>query len=137
MIPIPFERFPHELILRKLNNMYWEVIGPYKFYSTIIGRWVILPSAEDNGHGLWTDLTSVPWFLRWLISRDGEQVKPAIIHDFLYTSTSEVDYPEVDRRTADRIFLEAMKVRGTIGPLKMYAIYVAVRVGGALSYRRR
>jgi hypothetical protein len=57
--------------------------------------------------GFETDLASIPtWVPRWLADPTGRHRGAAIVHDFL------VRQPGFDRKKADEIFLEAMKVEG-------------------------
>jgi hypothetical protein len=74
--------------------------------------------------GFETDGASVPGLLRWVASPfAGEHAAPAVIHDALYGSQW------LDRKTADDIFLEAMRYNGTTY-LRRYAMYWGVRSGG-------
>lgn len=122
------ERFPDELVLRKLNGFQWELQGRFRYASAALG-WVEVPA------GFVTDLTSVPLGLRGVVSRDGDQTKPAVIHDYLYTLDSVPAWPRVTRRVADKVFLEALAVRG-VPIAKRTAMYLAVRLGGWWSFRR-
>ena len=122
------ERFPDELILRKLNGPQWEVREPFRFYTARQIAWIIVPA------GFITDLASVPWFGRWYVSVDGDHTKPAIIHDFLYTRASVALGLAITRREADRIFREALRLRG-VGLIKTWILYTAVRIGGGRRYR--
>ncbi len=120
------ERFPDELVLRKLNGKKWEVVERFRYHSTRLGKWITVPA------GFETDLASVPWFARWYVSRDGDHTKPAMVHDFLYVKASEAEFPDVTREQADRVFLEAMTIRGVRQRRVMYA---AVRIGGGKTFR--
>ncbi len=121
------ERFPDELDCRKLNGEEWLVLEPFRYRSKLIGT-VIVP------RGFVTDLTSVPWFARWYVARDGEHTKPAVIHDFLYTLASVDQHPEVDQKLADQVFREALLVRG-IRSTQASVLYAAVRIGGGRTFR--
>ena len=122
------ERFPDELILRKLNGPEWEVREAFRYWSTRLQAWITVPPEFT------TDLTSVPWFARWYVSVDGEHTKAALVHDWLYVLASETAFPNVTRKEADRIFLEALEVRG-VGPIKRRVMYAAVRLGGGRTFR--
>lgn len=86
--------------------------------------------------GLLTDLTSVPRYARWLVSKVGRHLEAAIIHDWLYGYHPEEGLaPGIwNRKLADAIFLAGMKA-ANVPRLRMWAIYRAVRLGGAKSYR--
>lgn len=122
-----FERFPDELDLRKRNGFAWRLLRPFRFYSAYLG-WIRVPA------GFETDLASVPFGLRGIVSRDGDQTKPAVIHDYLYVRASEPTFPDLERDAADLVFLEALAVRG-VGGIKRRLMYAAVRIGGVGSFR--
>jgi len=122
------ERFPDEMITRKLNGYEWEVLQRFRYRSARLG-WIEVPA------GFVTDLASVPPCFRGMISRDGDQTKPAVIHDFLYTRDSLGAFPDITRRDADRVFGEALAVRG-VAAWKRLMMVAAVRVGGWVSFRR-
>ncbi len=122
------ERFPLDLDLRKLQGNEWELISPFRYWCERLGAWIEVP------RGFRTDLASVPWFGRWFVSVDGDHTKAAIVHDWLYVSGSAVDLPQVTRRDADQIFLEALTVRG-VPAYKRNAMYAAVRIGGGRMFR--
>lgn len=56
--------------------------------------------------GFKTDFASVPPVVRKFIPPSGRYAQAAVVHDYLYLNKIG------DRETADRIFLEAMKVAG-------------------------
>ncbi len=122
------ERFPENLVLRKLNGRAWALAAPFRYRSTTLARWIEVPA------GFETDLASVPWFARWYVSVDGDHTKPALIHDFLYSESSAGAFPGVTRRDADRVFLEALAVRG-VAPIRRHILHAAVRIGGGKSFR--
>lgn len=122
------ERFPDELVLRKLNGAQWELQRPFRYWSQRLKTWIEVPP------GFVTDLASVPWFGRFYVSVDGDHTKAAIVHDFLYTRASAVAFPNLPRREADQVFREALRLRG-VGPVKTWIMYAAVRIGGGGMYR--
>lgn len=124
------ERFPEHLEMRKLTGYEWELLRDFVYVSP---RWgtLVVPA------GFVTDLASVPAFGRWYVSRDGDHLKPAIIHDFGYVKECESapgPWARMDRRDVDKLFLEAMLVRG-IRPTQARVIYAAVRIGGERTFR--
>ena len=104
------ERFPDSLDLRKHQGGFWSLITPFTYVSDLLGE-IIVPA------GFVTDLASVPWFARWYVSRDGNHTRAAVIHDYLYARASEASFPGISRRTADRVFLEALRACGLRPPL--------------------
>jgi hypothetical protein len=78
--------------------------------------------------GFESDGASVPGPFRWIASPfSGVHAAPAVIHDALYGSQL------LDRKTADDIFLEAMRYNGT-AYLRRYAMYWGVRSGGMFAW---
>ena len=121
------ERFPHSLDMRKHEGGFWRLITPFTYRSALLGK-IVVPA------GFITDLASVPWFARWYVSRDGNHTRAAVIHDYLYARSSEASFPDISRRTADRVFLEALRVCG-LRPTLARVLYSAVRIGGGSSLR--
>jgi hypothetical protein len=66
-----------------------------------------------------TDFASIPRIFRALHPVNGRHREASIVHDFL------VREDDFDRRLADRIFLEAMKVSG-VKAWRRYQMYWAV-----------
>ncbi len=65
--------------------------------------------------GMLTDLSSVPWFARWLIGRVGPHLEASIVHDFLYIAWQDLEgynAREQDREFADRLLYVAIKELG-------------------------
>ncbi|WP_375262750.1 DUF1353 domain-containing protein [Palleronia sp.] len=89
------------------------------------------PRTITAPRGLITDLTSVPWWLRWFVGRVGPWLEAAIIHDWLYVAWRVVGHipTETDRAFADRVMLLAMEAAG-VKPVRRQAIYLAVRTFG-------
>lgn len=122
------ERFPFELDTRKMNGFNWLLLARFRYRSAALG-------VIDVPAGFVTDLASVPFGVRGIVSRDGDQTKPAVIHDYLYSRASAAHWPGVTRRMADRVFLEALTVRG-VPRWTRWAMFAGVRVFGVLSFRR-
>jgi len=79
-----------------------------------------------------TDGASVPAALRWWAPPfAGPYTAAAILHDALYRAQP----PGIDRATADRILLDAM-LASDVRRTQAWAIYVGVRIGGWLPWRR-
>ena len=72
-----------------------------------------------------TDLASIPRILRWLFVQNGNHRASAIIHDYL--CRLGMDFSRV---TADKIFLEAMKV-SSVPRIRRRLMYWAVRINTA------
>lgn len=105
-----------------------------------------LPSGEwrtceeviyDNGlvvigvpKGTVTDLASIPRMLRWFVSNDDRRIiRPAIVHDWLYSRLGEMTDLTFSRSQVDLLFYEMLRVEG-IGWVKARLMWLAVRAGG-------
>ena len=76
------------------------------------------------------DGASVPKFLTNILPRSGARYDRAVcLHDWLYASHL------ADRKTADDLFLEAMRSDG-VGKIKSWVMYRAVRVFGHKAYQK-
>ncbi|MFI6865825.1 DUF1353 domain-containing protein [Nocardia sp. NPDC050406] len=76
-----------------------------------------------------TDLTSVPWFLTWLVPKTGAHLPAAILHDGLVLNRDEpasyIAERVIHRDEADRIFRDAMAATGT-GLIRRWMVWAAV-----------
>jgi hypothetical protein len=101
----------------------YKLLAPLRYYSTLLDREIEVPT------GFVTDFASVPAVARVFISGHGKDRWAATVHDYLYSILA------YDRKTADRVFLEAMEVSG-VGLIKRRAMYRAVRTGGWMFYAK-
>jgi hypothetical protein len=88
--------------------------------------------------GFITDLTSVPWILRWFVSRAGPWLEAAVIHDYLYIAWQVLEgrgAQKQDRKFADDIMFAAM-THARVGSIRKWAIYLGVRLGGGWTYEK-
>jgi hypothetical protein len=83
--------------------------------------------------GFYTDLASVPRIPIAYEAFGGRAHREAIIHDYLYRIDSR---PVVSFMTANKVFLEAMKVRGK-GFFTRHAMYLGVCAGGIFSFHKK
>ena len=110
------------------NGKRWKLEKEFSYYTDLLGerRTFTVPA------GFETDFASIPKpllalpFIRW---RDKFN-KAAVVHDWLYHTK------EVDRKTADQIFLEALLVLG-IPRWKAYLFYAAVRLFGWTHWKKK
>ena len=119
---------------RKGEDADYIVSQPYtvRFKLQGAGRQVTVPE------GMVTDLSSVPWIARWIIGRVGPHLEASIVHDFLYIAWQDVEGRgprEQDREFADKLLRVAME-EASVGPIRRYLIYAAVRMFGGGAYRR-
>ena len=87
---------------------------------------------------LLTDLSSVPWWGRWLVSRVGPHLEASIVHDWLYVAWQheKKDATEEMRGFADDVFRAAMQVAKVKGR-QVWLIYQAVHFGGKRAFYGR
>ena len=84
--------------------------------------------------GMLTDLSSVPWWGRWLVDRVGPHLEASIVHDFLYIAWIDArDHPQTARRQdrdfADAVFMAGM-IDAEVGRARRNVIHAAVRLAG-------
>lgn len=90
---------------------------------------VVVP-ADTSGR---TDLASVPAVFWWLVASYGNHTRAALLHDALYAEQGE---PPVARRTADRLFLSALRESPEkAGPFRHWLMWAAVSAFGTMRYR--
>ena len=79
------------------------------------------------------DGATVPWFLSWVIERDGVHRESALVHDYLYENKGGIeigdDYLFYNRKDADQIFRECLKAQG-LSDWRARLAYYAVRAIG-------
>lgn len=99
----------------------WLLAKPLSYSSDVAGRVITVPAQFR------TDLASVPRLpvVYWLCG--GRANKPAVVHDFLYSTG------EVPRHIADAVFLEAMAVVG-VPLIYRRLMWAGVRLGGETHY---
>ena len=89
--------------LKPGSDKVWILDKPLRYHSDLLGAVIEAPA------GFYTDLASVPR-IPFIFTLWGNRAhREAIIHDYLYCSDS---VPVATKVQADRVFLEAMRVRG-------------------------
>jgi hypothetical protein len=90
---------------------------------------VVVPPDTDGD----TDLASVPSIFWWLIASYGNHTRAALLHDALYVDDGT---PPVPRRTADRLFLAALREsQDKPGRFRHWLMWAAVSAFGTMRYR--
>jgi Protein of unknown function (DUF1353) len=81
-----------------------------------------------------TDLASVPSLFWWLIASYGNHTRASLLHDALYVENGE---PPVPRRTADRLFLGALREPGPQkgGAFRHWLMWAAVSAFGTMRFK--
>lgn len=115
--------FLTELKVKELPNGDKEVLSPLVYMRPSLKVYVV-------PKGFITNYASVPKLpLVYLVFND-LSAKAATLHDYLYSKT------RTQRRTADGVFLEALKVENTPA-WKRYAAYFAVRLFGGSHFKTK
>jgi hypothetical protein len=110
-----------------LNDSIWTLTRPLIYASEHLNEIITVPACFD------TDLASVPRVPIIYMCWGARAHYEAVVHDYLYRINS---VPDVSRVDADRVFLEAMKVRGKPRRIR-WPMYCGVRLGGFAAYHKR
>lgn len=115
-----------KLKYENLNGHNFCLLESLRYDSAIAGE-IVVPKGFvfDN-----ESIPRIPFLYAW-IGRTSDRA--GCVHDYLYRIMSR---PKVDRKTADRVYREANKVRG-ISWIARNAKYIGVRFGGAGSYQKK
>lgn len=114
-----------------LGRDYWRLMRDMKFYvgDRADDVWVYVP------RGFLTDGATVPRLLWWLVPPQGRHGMAALVHDYLcehQTLYSKGELIKIERKQADKIFNEAMKV-SQVNTVIRWVMYGAVRAWGIFS----
>lgn len=117
-------KFTSDLIVKAHpDGVLWQLQEPLTYESGI--------GAVTVPRGAFTDFASVPRLFWVLFPPTGRYVRAAVLHDHCYTVTG----PEIARRTADALFIEAMALEG-VPAWKRWVMYAAVRAFGWMSFKK-
>ena len=105
------------LVYDKQNAVKLE--RPAYFYSKVAERWIELPE------GFPSDLLSIPWYVRWLISPSGPGRAEALHHDFICETR-----PDWCNSKMACDILEEGLILSKIKKWRRKAIVRGVRIGG-------
>jgi len=92
-------------------------------YQSDLAGLIIVPA------GFQTDLASIPRIFQTLVPKVDKHMLPAIVHDYL------VRQPDFSRRLADRVFLEAMRLK-EVNRVRRRLMYWAVRIGAMVRRKK-
>lgn len=113
-------KFITGLVAECITDDKWRLVENLVYESDIAGT-ITVPA------GFETDFASVPRLpIVFMLVGDKAHL-PAVVHDYLYR------YAVVQRKVADKVFLEAMKVCG-IWAWRRYPMFCAVRLFGGVCY---
>jgi hypothetical protein len=112
-----------KLLVKDLMNGKFELISDYIYQ---IENYVIrVPQ------GFVTDYASIPRIFRPIVLPYGKHSGASVVHDYLYSKDCDLD---IERKKADKIFLEILKEEG-VNPILARLMYVAVRIFGKIRYK--
>ena len=114
------------------NECIWVLDKPLLYYSSLLKSLGEQPQVAIQV-GFETDLASVPRIPFIYALWGGRAHKEGVLHDYLYRKDA---VPCVPRSVVDRVFLEAMEVRGKPRRVR-YPMYLGVRIGGWTAYHKR
>lgn len=109
-----------------LGEHRWRVRRPLTYMSRY--GLVLVPA------GFETDLASVPRLPLVYWTTGDRTITAAVIHDRLY-AVAKIAGNRITRAMADKVMLDAMKKEG-VPRRQRWAIYLGVRVGGWIAWRR-
>ena len=109
------------------DESFWILNKPLFYKSAYLNTVICVPT------GFETDFASVPRIPIVYACFGDRAHHEAVIHDALYRIDSS---PVVSREDADKVFLEAMKVRGKPKWIR-WSMYLGVRLGGFGSYHKK
>jgi hypothetical protein len=114
-------KFITPLILKQLDRKRWQLEASLMYATDVIDRVLVVPT------GFITDLASVPRLPLTFLLAGGKAPGPAVVHDWLYSTH------EVDRKTADDIFYEAILAAGH-SKATAWIMWLGVRAGGGFAW---
>lgn len=115
-------KFLNSLEVESIDDGKWKLTKPLGYESVLFDTPIIAPL------GFVTDFASVPRVpIAYMLFGDRAHHE-SVIHDYLYQTHL------TSKAIADKIFLEAMKVRGKSLFIRS-AMYLGVKIGGCKSYR--
>jgi len=119
------DRFKDKLVVSlESDGKKWKLERPFTYYTLLFGEPYYITIPE----GFETDFASIPKIFMPFLKWKDKFNKASVVHDWLYHTKL------FDRKTADKIFLEAMEVLG-IPKWKRYLFYWMVRLFGWWRWR--
>jgi len=125
-----FKGTPIKLEIIPIGKKIFRVAEPFEYHGRAFK--ILVPK------GWVTDLTSKPQIFFW-IKKEGAHTPASIIHDWMYAkgyilSEGDIQIP-ISRRTADRIYNEAMK-KLDVPRLRRKQIYWGIKLIGFASWNK-
>lgn len=121
-------RFVSDLETKLINDdSVWELIRPLTYWSDYLNDMIIVPA------GFKTDFASVPRVpVAYTLFGDRAH-RESVIHDYLFRKDS---VPNVSFMTANKVFLEAMTLRGK-SALVRYSMFLGVCIGSIFCFHKK
>jgi hypothetical protein len=120
--------FTNDLIVRSYNETKWQLTEAFKFYFEENNQKTDIIVPKD----FITDFASVPRVLWSILPPTGRYTKAAVLHDYLYSNSSKLDF---NRKQCDEMFLQAMEILG-VKKWVRNTIYRAVRIFGKNYFKK-
>lgn len=115
-------RFLTKLEIECIGDRSWRLTSPFCYASDVVGQRIVVP------RGFETDLLST-WGIPVAAEIfDGDDSGPAVVHDFLYSTT------RFSRAVSDAVLREACIVNGS-AQWRAWIIWAGVRIGGWSHWR--
>ena len=112
-----------KLLVKDLMNGKFELVDDYVYqieeYSIRVPK------------GFVTDYASIPRIFRPIVLPYGKHSGASVVHDYLYSKGCNLN---IERKKADKIFLEILKEEG-VNPILARLMYIAVRIFGKIRYK--
>ena len=112
-----------KLLVKDLMNGKFELVDDYVYQ---IENYVI-----KVPQGFITDYASIPRIFRPIVLPYGKHSGASVVHDYLYSKGCNLN---IERKKADKIFLEILKEEG-VNPILARLMYIAVRIFGKIRYK--
>jgi Protein of unknown function (DUF1353) len=121
---VPGTDHPARWLLERCGDAEYLLTEPVEYVDDAHWSYVIAANRSR------TDFASIPWFLTWLVPRDGTHTPAAILHDAFIGGIRGTDYETnhpggVSDEHADYLFREAME-QASVGIVRRWMMWAAV-----------
>ena len=96
-------KFKNKASVTHIGKKLFRLNEPLTIYSSALGMEVTAPK------GFLTDFASIPWFAQSFVQVLGNNIRSAIIHDWLCTNKGK-EKTKLTQKQADALFLEGLKI---------------------------
>ena len=96
-------KFKNKASITHIGGKLFRLNEPLTIYSNALGIEVTAPK------GFVTDFASIPWFAQSFVQVLGNNIRSAIIHDWLCTEKGKAK-TKLTQKQADALFLEGLKI---------------------------